>query len=84
MQQSKQNELYHATMCKNFSNIILGEKSQKVSCDMIPFYKLKIKQKYVHQGIHVDTYKCIKGKQGIEQYKIRMMGISVRGRHTGL
>lgn len=55
MQQSKQNELYHATMCKNFSNRILGEKSQKVSYDMIPFYKLKIKQKYVHQGIHVDT-----------------------------
>ena len=55
MQQSKQNELHHTTKCKNFSNIILGEKYQKVSYDMIPFYKLKIKQKYVHYGIHMDA-----------------------------
>lgn len=44
MQQSKKKEL-HATMCKNFSNIILSEKSQNVSYDMMPFYKLKSKQK---------------------------------------
>lgn len=48
MQKSKQNKLRHTTKYKNFSNIILGEKSQKVSYDMISFYKLKIKQKYVH------------------------------------
>ena len=32
----------------------------------------------------MDALKCIKGKQGIERYKMRMMGISVRGRHMGL
>lgn len=31
----------------------------------------------------MDALKCIKGKQGIERYKMRMMGISVRGRHMG-
>lgn len=59
---SSQNRMnYIMQQCaKNFSNRILGEKSQKVSYDMIPFYKLKIKQKYVHQRNtcgHIKMYK---------------------------